>query len=219
MDENELILNVLKKMADAITNTFGRNCEVAVHDLRKLNESLIYLSGDVTKRQLGEPMPEEVAKAFSQEGREIRDRFNYKKMMSDGRVVKSTTTFVPNSKGEMIATFCINFELTDHLNAIRTIESLARTSEYNRNRPSENSGTSIWESIDALFEQAVSDIGKQPTTMTSEERLSLIDSLERKGAFQIKGAVDQVALMMGLSKFTVYNYLQKIRAGHMVNKF
>ena len=36
--------------------------------------------------------------------------------------------------------------------------------------------------------------------------------LEQKGAFQIKGLVGQVALRLGVSNFTIYNYLKKIRA-------
>jgi len=43
--------------------------------------------------------------------------------------------------------------------------------------------------------------------------------LQRKGAFQIKGAVDQVAMLAGVSKYTVYNYLQKVRAAQAINKF
>ena len=139
-------------------------------------------------------------------------------MMNDGRIVKSTTVFIPDNNGDIIAACCINFELTDHLNAIRTIEHITKTKEFNSKSNADNFASSIWESIDVLFEQAVSEIGKQPTTMTSEERLNLIDLLENKGTFQIKGAVDQVALMLGVSKYTVYNYLQKIRAVHAVNK-
>ena len=36
--------------------------------------------------------------------------------------------------------------------------------------------------------------------------------LEEKGAFQVKGMVGQVALRLGVSNFTIYNYLKKIRA-------
>jgi len=53
MNEKEFILNILKQVADAVVKTFGRNCEVAVHDLSNLKKSLIHIAGDVTKRKPG----------------------------------------------------------------------------------------------------------------------------------------------------------------------
>ena len=70
--------------------------------------------------------------------------------------------------------------------------------------------------MDALFEQAVSEIGKQPATMTKDEKIRLVKELERKGAFQIKGVVNQIAVRLGVSNFTVYNYLKKIRASNSI---
>ena len=53
---------------------------------------------------------------------------------------------------------------------------------------------------------------------TTEEKIACVDQLERKGTFRIKGAVDQVAMKMGVSKYTVYSYLQKVRAVHEMNR-
>ena len=55
--------------------------------------------------------------------------------------------------------------------------------------------------------------------MSTEEKVELVKDLEESGVFQIKGAVDQVALLMGLSKYSIYNYLKKIHAGKDLNKF
>ena len=61
------------------------------------------------------------------------------------------------------------------------------------------------------------EIGKQPTTMTTEEKTALVEILERNGALQFKGAVEQIALLAGVSKYTIYNYLEKIHARQAVN--
>ena len=73
------------------------------------------------------------------------------------------------------------------------------------------------ETIEALFQQAVLEIGKQPATMTTEEKTELVEVLERHGALQFKGAVEQIALLTGVSKYTIYNYLKKIHARQAVN--
>jgi len=77
---------------------------------------------------------------------------------------------------------------------------------------------SINDTIDALFEQAVSEIGKQPPTMSTDEKMRVVNALEREGTFKIKGAVNQVALKLGVSNYTVYNYLKKIRAAYAIDK-
>ena len=71
MNEKEFILNILKQVADAVVKTFGRNCEVAVHDLSNLRKSLIHIAGDVTKRKPGAPITDMALKALHKEGHEI----------------------------------------------------------------------------------------------------------------------------------------------------
>ena len=93
------------------------------------------------------------------------------------------------------------------------------THAFNVQENHETFAATVGETIEALFEQAVSAVGKQPATMSTEEKTRLVKALENKGAFQIKGAVDQVAILAGVSKYTVYNYLQKVRAALTINKF
>jgi predicted transcriptional regulator YheO len=47
--------------------------------------------------------------------------------------------------------------------------------------------------------------------MNVDEKTQLTGQLEENGTFLLKGAVEQVAQMMGVTKFTVYNYLKKVR--------
>ena len=52
--------------------------------------------------------------------------------------------------------------------------------------------------------------------MSMEEKIQLVRILEDQGVFQIKGVINQVALLLGVSNFTVYNYLKKIRAANSI---
>lgn len=217
MSNKEVIFDLLKQLADAVATTFGPNCEVAIHDLSTLKHSLIHLAGNVTKREPGAPITDMVVTALIKEGREVKDRYGYKTIMDDGRELKSSTIFIRDEHGEVIAAFCINFDTTDYLNAMRAIDVLAKFNNHSHALPlTETFAFSINDTVDTLFEQAVSEIGKQPATMTKDEKIRLVKELERKGAFQIKGIVNQVALRLGISNFTVYNYLKKIRASNSI---
>ena len=217
MTINKPIFTLLKQLAEAVVNAFGSNCEVAIHDLSTLKHSLVYMAGNITHRELGAPITDMVIKALIKEGRNVKDRHGYKTIMDDGRELKSSTIFMRDEKGEVVAAFCINFDTTDYVNAIHAIELLAKFKDNGQaSALTENFAFSINDTVDALFEQAVSEIGKQPATMTKDEKIRLVKELERKGAFQIKGVVNQIAVRLGVSNFTVYNYLKKIRASNSI---
>jgi predicted transcriptional regulator YheO len=211
---------LLKQIADAIFGTFTRDLEVVVHDLSQPQKSIKYIAGDVTHRKIGGPITDLVVKALHQEGRDIRDRHNYKTTSSDGRTLKSTTIFIRDSRGDVVFALCINVDTTHFLNAAYVLNSFISTeNDFNDSEKVETFAMSIAETIEVLLEQAVVKIGKRPSSMSIQEKIELVKELEANGVFQIKGGVDQAALFMGVSKYTVYNYLKRIRAEQELNRF
>ena len=47
--------------------------------------------------------------------------------------------------------------------------------------------------------------------MQKEDKLTIVENLEQKGIFDVKGAVEYVAERLGVTNFTVYNYLKTVR--------
>lgn len=214
MNEKDQTFNTLKQLADLVTRMFGDNCEIAIHDLTSENKGLIYITGNVTKRKPGAPVTDAVIKSLVEDGTEVADRHCFMTLTDDGRELKSSTSYIRNGKGDVIAAFCINFNTTDHHNAIQFLKSFVNrgiSSEPVVDEP-EKMSFSIDNTMDSLFERAVGEIGKRPASMTTDEKIRLVKILETKGAFRIRGVVSQVALRLGVSNFTIYNYLKKIRA-------
>jgi len=139
-------------------------------------------------------------------------------LTDDGRELKSSTSYIRDSQDRVVAAFCINFNTTDHHNAIQLLQAFVNKGLSEISNDDESSGMpekmsfSIDHTVDSIFEQAVAEVGKRPASMNTDEKIQLVKSLEKKGAFQIKGVVNQVALRLGVSNFTIYNYLKKIRA-------
>lgn len=214
MNEKDQIFTTLKQLADLVTRMFGDNCEIAIHDLTSENKGLIYITGNVTKREPGAPVTDAVVKSLVEDGTEVVDRHCFMTLTDDGRELKSSTSYIRDSKGEIIAAFCINFNTTDHHNAIQFLKSFVNRGIINDpvvDEP-EKMSFSIDNTMDSLFERAVGEIGKRPASMTTDEKIRLVKILETKGAFRIRGVISQVALRLGVSNFTIYNYLKKIRA-------
>jgi len=218
--EKEQVFTTLKQLAELMTQMFGDNCEIAIHDLTTRHMQLIHITGNVTRRELGAPVTDVVTKHLIQEGNAVADRHCFMTLTDDGRELKSSTSYIRDSKGDVIAAFCINFNTTDHHNAIQLLESfvnrgaVGKTAASDENDMPERMSFSIDNTVDSLFEQAVAEIGKRPASMNTDEKIRLVKLLEKKGAFQIRGVVSQVALRLGVSNFTIYNYLKKIRAAN-----
>jgi predicted transcriptional regulator YheO len=47
--------------------------------------------------------------------------------------------------------------------------------------------------------------------MQKEDNLRVVENFDEKGGFMIKGAVDQLAHKLNVSRFTIYNYLDEIK--------
>ncbi|MDD4730571.1 MAG: helix-turn-helix domain-containing protein, partial [Desulfovibrio sp.] len=136
---------------------------------------------------------------------------NYETTTSEGRMLKSSTCFLRTDTGEVVGALCVNFDVTDFANSIALMENLVQFGDRDKHRP-ETFAASLVETNDALMEQAIREVGKTPSLMNKEERIRCVSILEENGAFLIKGAVEYVAQYMGVSKYTIYNYLKLIRS-------
>jgi predicted transcriptional regulator YheO len=67
--------------------------------------------------------------------------------------------------------------------------------------------TTVNELLDHLIEESVAMIGKQPALMTKDEKIRAINFLNEAGAFLITRSGDRVASAFGISKYTLYSYI------------
>jgi len=203
-------------MADLVTKMFGDNCEVVIHDLTSKDKGVLYITGNVTNREPGSPVTNAVLSSLIKYGNDAMDRHCFKTITDDGRELKSSTCYIRDSSGEVIAAYCINFNTTDYMNAIQLLEAFSgrNINIDHSTETAEKMSFSIDNTVDSLFEQAVLEIGKRPASMATDEKIRLVKVLEQKGAFQIRGVVNQIALRLGVSNYTIYNYLKKIRAAN-----
>jgi predicted transcriptional regulator YheO len=202
----------LKRVASVLVQTFGRNCEVAIHDFDKLPNSLVHIEGNVTQRKPGAPITDLVLQTLRSDAETVRDIPNYRTFTSEGRKLKSSTTFLRDDAGKVIGAFCINFDVTDHLGAMAMLEEFTETESPDGSSREETFAASLGETMESLMTRSSRKLGKEPATMSREERVQLIQNLESQGAFLIRGAVEYVAKAMGVSKFTVYHYLKEVRS-------
>lgn len=214
--ERSPLVPVLK----ALHGTLGSCFEGVLHDLSDPERSLVYIVGNVTGRSVGAPVTDLVLRALRTYGDAAPDLVGYETRTRDGRRLKSSTVFLrdPDS-GKIVGCLCLNVDLTRFDLAAATLQELASTSSpdavlFAEGQPGEKVETfagTVEEVLAQLVEQALARVGKPVPMMDREDKLRVVQQLDRRGAFLIRGAVEYVASMLGVSKYTVYSYLEESR--------
>jgi hypothetical protein len=65
--------------------------------------------------------------------------------------------------------------------------------------------------LDRLIDSVEKELGSSLSDLGREEKQEAVRLLDERGAFTLRRAVEQVADVLGVSRFTVYNYLNADR--------
>ena len=137
---------------------------------------------------------------------DIKDHYAYQIKTSDGKILKSTTTFVKGEDGEVHYIVAINYDISALLMIDASLQSLMHVEEQKQDEPTAIVGN-VHDMLDSLIEQSVSLVGKPAALMNKEEKVRAIQFLNDAGAFLITKSGDKVAKYFGISKFTLYSYI------------
>ena len=211
MHEN---LQVIQTMLRSIHQMLGDRYEVILHDLSHVESSIVGIEGCITHRKIGGPATNYLIQLLREYGDEAKDSINYKNVMPDGRVLRSSTIFIRDNDGKIIGSLCINQDLSDFMVANRLLERLVEFKSEEHEVPKEMFAQDISEVMEAMVGSELALMNKPVAYMQKEDKLALVDDLERKGVFDVKGSVEYVAECLGVTNFTVYNYLKEIRTKH-----
>lgn len=203
-------LDFLERLSKAIAAQFGENCEVAVHDLltgdREHTVALIE-NGHVTHRKVGDGPSRVVLEALkSEDPNALKDSAGYLMRTHDGRILKCSTVYIRDAEGVPEGIFSINYDVTELLTAEHAIGSLLHHQEEEKKTP-ERIPQSVNELLDDLIEQSVQLVGKPVAMMNKDDKVKAIAFLNKAGAFLITRSGDKVSKYFGISKYTLYSYI------------
>lgn len=218
-DDLHPILKSMIPLIEGIANTFGKNCEVILHDIRYPQSSVIAIAnGYITGRTVGSPMSE-YGLATLRKGQFDKHKINYSKKTKEGKLLKSTSLFIKDEDDKLIGFLCINYdisELTIAKNIINDMTNIIDTADFDESSE-ESYGSTVNEMLGSIVNKTLESVGKPVAFISKEEKVKIVHLLDEKGVFLIKGAIDYVAKVLCVSRYTVYNYLDEIRASD-VNK-
>jgi predicted transcriptional regulator YheO len=205
-------LEAVAQVIPSLQRMLGGRFEVILHDLSHVERSIVMLEGDVTHRKIGGPATNYLLKLFREGGDGAENSVNYKTVLPDGRVLRSSTIFIRDEQGKIIGSLCVNQDLTDYIVARNLLEDVSSFSAREVEAPRETFAQDISEVMESVVDTEVSLFQKPVAYMQKEDKLSIVAKLEQKGIFAVKNAVEYVAECLGVSNFTIYNYLKEVRA-------
>lgn len=207
-------MQMLEGILDFLAKHFGDEVEVVLHDLsdEKNPHSIVSIrNGHITGREIGGVADKHGMQAVP--GEEIGDDiFNEVIYTEKGTILKGSTHKIRGSEGNVIGSICINQDITASLN----YENYLR--KINGCHTRQNQMQDVNEVLTSVIQEAFISIGKHPSAMNKEDKVSFIKYLDDRGVFLISKSGPHVCETLGISKFTLYNYLEIARGNSDTNE-
>lgn len=207
--EDRRILRRAATVAEGISRQFGKYCEVLVHSLEDPESSIIAIfNGHVTGREKGGPMTDFALSLLDKKETEDDVFGPYYSSTAEGKRLKSTTTVLRNEFGEAIGFFCINMDISAPANSFLK-EMFPDTTGIQT--VSEHYPLTAKDLVDNAFRSALDGVHGRTGISPTQKNKIVVEDLYRRGIFHVKNGVDLVAELLGVSRYTVYNYIREVK--------
>lgn len=205
------VFELLARIGEAVTATVGPSCEIVVHDLRTPEHTVVAISGNLTRRAVGAPVPDpELLPANVDRFRE--DLLLYRTYTPGGRELVSSTVWVRDESNHIVGALCINMDFAN----LRLARDLLDRAIAEVPAPKSDGGlttfaTSPEEFVAIALKQVVSEIGRPLHQLDRDDKIRVASELDKAGVFALRRAADIVAGELGVSRASVYSYLKDAR--------
>ncbi|CRK84602.1 helix-turn-helix transcriptional regulator [Neobacillus massiliamazoniensis] len=196
----------------------GSHYELVLHVLNPNGGSHIghIVNGELSGRSLSGPLTNYAKKLINEKVYLDKDYVgNYVGEGPGGKKFRSSTLFIKDQHGQLQGLLCINFDADVYRKVAKDVLKLANLSfdikdienKANQEHPIEKLTDNVRDIIYTVIDK---DILESDAQLSPEQKKLAISKLKEYGVFDIKGTINEVADVMGMSESSVYRYLQMI---------
>ncbi|HCX50059.1 MAG TPA: hypothetical protein DG757_13740 [Bacillus sp. (in: Bacteria)] len=200
----------------------GPNYEFVLHVLNPDGGSHIghIVNGELSGRTLNGPLTNYAKKLISEKVYLEKDHIvDYVGEGPRGKKFRSSTLFIKDSEGQLQGLLCINIDVDVYRKVAKDVLKLANLSidieqfemKTEQEQPVEKLHDNVRNIIYTVIDKDILDSGAQ---LSPEQKKLAISKFKEYGVFDIKGTINEVADIMGMSESSVYRYLQLISRDH-----
>ncbi|MGN7860529.1 helix-turn-helix transcriptional regulator [Microbacterium sp. 22303] len=211
----EEVLRLYRPVMRALATAAGPSVEVVLHNLDGADVDLGHTimaieNGHVTGRAVGGPSTS-LGLDVMKDRQKDHDAFGYRGFTSDGRELRCSSVYFRNAAGDIIASFCINVDLSPIQQARNMLEALLPVQGAADNGPREHFGSDLVSVMDSMITEAIAEIGRPVEQMSREDKITVLERLDQRGATQMRKSIETIAKRLGISRVTAYAYLDEAR--------
>lgn len=209
----KLELKYANPIAEALSRLLYPFAEVALHDLEKDRIEAIY--NPFSKREVGD--------------NSYLDRLNfdknlksdvigpYEKLNYDGRKLKSISVVLRNELGDAKGFLCVNMDISVFENYQNVLTFFLKNADKSVSEERESFfKDDLYDQINRFVQNYCRNKQVVLENLSRREKQILVFRLKEKGAFNGKNASRYIARIFGISRATVYNYLNDLSEGKCV---
>jgi predicted transcriptional regulator YheO len=206
--EDKRIFDLLSRLTKTLGELLGQSTEVVLHDLRKVDRSIVAIANpQLTGRKIGDTLEDLGVHLF--QSHNFEDMANYETRTKTGRVLRSCSVFVRDDNGAAIGALCVNQDVSALLKLRDWLDQALEPAKPVEDTRVDNNVEDV---LSQLIEDAIRSTGRSPNEFSREDKIAVISYLDARGAFLIRYSMEKVASLLGISKFSIYNYLNDMRA-------
>lgn len=224
--DGERLIAVFTQLVEPIGQSLPSSSEVVLHDLSLLPNSIVAIYGDVTGRRVGDPATDLLLEKVSDTSGD--NAVGYVSTLPDGRNIRSSTMIIRDVSGLAVAALCINTDLSLWTSVQGVVDMMlgnamaptgvdaeppphprARGKLATHESP-EVFARNVDELAAHLIHGAVDKVGVPVDLMHKRHKIEVVRDLKARGMFLLRDAVDMIAASLGVTRFTIYNYLNEI---------
>ena len=215
------------RFADALARMQGPSTEIVLHDLTNLAHSVVYVvNGDITDRKVGQGVRHLVPEMLtSHEGKPIGPWwFRYRT-----KLIRATTELIYDKAGEIIGALCVNEDVTDEERLFLSLEGrlpgltmtdlkadgdtagLIKPETSVKDAELSGKPDSVRKTVFRLISETAAQKAYAEAKTNRDVRRRLVRDLKERDVFLLKGSIEELARLLGLSKVTIYSDLDALR--------
>lgn len=208
--EDQMQLQVVASIAEGIARQFGEYCEVVVHSLENYENSIVAIeNGQVTGRSIGGPMTDFALNVLERCDQEAADVYGaYYTNTETGSQLKSTTIVIRNLQNKPIGMLCMNFDVSAPFSKL--MESLLPDITGTQSI-SEHFPLTAKDLVETSFNEVVDEVNRKTGISPTQKNKLIVEELYKRGIFHIKNGIDIVSEKLGVSRYTIYNYIREVK--------
>lgn len=207
----------------AIGSVLPGNTELVLHDLRNPAFSVVEIANaHVTGRKKGDSVLAGLRKdkAFIAALEESQERVtllpDYETFSREGTPLRSGTAIYRGRDSRPFAALCVNVDNNGIDNALTLLQTLSGV-KIQPPAPAAEAriADQAHDSIEDLMKEIISNAtGLNPGNRRADAKkakMLAVQQMQERGIFLMKGGVEKAAEALGVTRYTIYNYLDELK--------